>query len=170
MVAVAVALAAIVLVGRDEERPSEPHSFAFWPRDGASKAPGFERMEGPPCGEVAVVKVSKLPTAKDGPLETEIVVELDGSGKVIRRWPMPVNFTPHAIRAEELLVTAGDAGFWVREGGTFRREPKLPALAAKPVACDLSSVFGKSDYAACGVFVDLKSLKERTLGYQGVCT
>lgn len=73
-------------------------------------------------------------------------------------------------RGDELLVSAGDKSFWVRADGSFRRESKVRASAVKLFACDLTSVFGKSDYAHCSLFVDLESHKERTLGYQGVCT
>lgn len=148
-------------------------SFTFWPGKGASKAPGFERMWDHPCGEVASAQVSKLPTASNGPLQSEVVVELDRRGNVIRRWPMPVDFTPHALRREELLVVAGDKGFWVRSSGSFRRATAIPATPTSDVGmfqCNLKSVFGKSDYAGCRRFVDLTSRKKRILGYQGVCS
>ena len=170
VIAIVVVVAGFALTGGGQDRPSRSERFAFWPRDGASAAPGFERTLDHPCGEVAVAKVSKLPTAKDGPLEAELVVELDSGGKVIHRWPMPVDHLPRAVRGDELLVSAGDKGVWVRADGSFRRELGAPASTVKLFACDLTSVFGKSDYAQCGVFVDVESHKERTLGYQGVCT
>lgn len=170
VVALSVALAGLALVDFGKAPLEKSERFAFWPHDGVSTAQGFERMLDHPCGEVAVAKVSKLPTAEDSPLEAELVVELDSGGKVIRRWPMPVDYWPRAVRGEELLVSAGDMSFWVRADGSFRRETKTPSFSAKPVSCDLTSVFGKSDYARCSIFVDLETLKERTIGYQGVCT
>lgn len=149
---------------------SGPESFQFWPGSGAERAPGFERMGGHPCGEVAHAKVSKLPTKKSGPLESEVVVELDHRGRVIRRWPMPVDFLPRALRREEMLFALGDHGFWVRPNGSFRKATTIPAPDDKPVECDLARVFGASEYARCSVFVDLETRKQRTLGYQAVCT
>ncbi len=145
-------------------------SFGFWPGKGVTKAPGFERMSEHPCGEAAYAKVSKLPTKADGPLISEVAVELDRRGKVIGRWPMPVDYTPHALRGAELLVTAGDGGFWIRPNGSFTRATALPASEATQVDCNLKHVFGESVYAGCSVFVDVASGKKRTLGYQGVCT
>lgn len=145
--------------------------FSFWPGDGADHAAGFERRYGHPCGEAVTAKVSKLPTANKGPFISEHVVELDARGKVIRRWPMPVDYLPRALRGNELLVTDGQEGFWVRPNGAFEKASAIPpAHDNLPFQCDLTSVFGKSEYARCEVFVDLVSQKKRTLGHQGVCT
>ena len=123
-----------------------------------------------PCGEAAYAKVSKLPTSVHGPLISEVAVELDRRGKVIRSWPMPVDYRPQALRGAELLVAEGDKGFWIRPDGSFTRATALSENDSKEVACDLKRVFGKSDYAMCSVFVDVKSGKKRKLGYQAVCT
>lgn len=150
---------------------SRAEEFSFWPGDGAERAAGFQAKHGHPCGEVARANVSKLPTADKGPLISELTVELNARGKVIRRWPMPVDYTPRALRGNELLAVAGDKGFWIRPNGKFRRAEAIPpADDSLPFQCDLASVVGKSAYAGCQVFVDLASRKKRTLGYQGVCT
>ncbi|MEQ1866704.1 MAG: hypothetical protein ABL996_18865 [Micropepsaceae bacterium] len=151
---------------------SGSESFQFWPGKGAAAALGFQRMSEHPCGEVAYAEVSRLPTAKNGPLLSEVVVELNRRGKVARRWPMPVDYVPRALRGEELLVVAGDIGFWIRSNGSFRKATTIPAPEDRSglFKCDLTRVFGKSAYAGCSVFVDLVSHKERTLGYQGVCS
>jgi hypothetical protein len=146
-------------------------SFRFWPGKGAETAPGFERMSEHPCGEAAIADVSRLPIAKEGPLRSEVVVELNRRGKVIVRWPMPVDFSAHALRGKELLVVSHDNGFWIRPNGSFRKATTIPKTGdLRPINCDLTSVFGKSGYAQCSVFVDLVSHKKRTLGYQGVCS
>jgi len=145
-------------------------SFRFWPGKDAERVAGFERVSDHPCGSVATATVSKLPTASNGPLISEVVVELCPGGKVIRRWPMPVDYVPRALRGKDLLVAVGDEGFWVRSDGSFKRASHVPKPDQTPFRCNLESVFGKSDYAGCSVFVDLVSRKRRTLGYQGVCT
>ncbi len=151
---------------------SASESFGFWPGKGARSAPGFERMSEHPCGEVAYARVSTLPTSPNGPLQSEVVVELDRRGKVIRRWPMPVDFMPHALRGNELLAVVGGKGIWIRPNGSFRKATAIPddPTSGDMIECDLTSVFGKSAYARCSRFVDLASRKMRTLGYQGVCT
>jgi hypothetical protein len=166
----ALLLLACLLLAAGSGVASAAELFRFWPGEGASEAPGFKRMSEHPCGEVAIAEVAKLPTAKNGPLLSEVVVELNQRGKVIRRWPMPVDYTPQAVRGAELLVTAGEEGFWIRSNGTFRRASAMPAHDYTPFKCDLMSVFGKSEYAGCSIFVDLASKRKRTLGYQGVCT
>lgn len=150
---------------------SAAESFPFWPGKGAEAAPGFQRMSEHPCGEVAYAEVSKLPTTDNGPLLSEVVVELGRRGKVVRRWPTPVDSVPHSVSGAELLFMLGERGFWVRSDGSFRRAA-TPATGdgSALLNCDLTSVFGKSGYAQCSIFVDLVSRKKRTLGYQGVCS
>lgn len=146
--------------------------FSFWPGKNVEKAPGFQSLSEHPCGQVAHAKVAKLPTGNNGPLLVDIVVEMDKRNRVIQRWPSPVDFVPSAVRGTELLVTAGERRFWVRPNGSFRKASEIPAdnQVSAQFKCDLSSVFGRSNYAACSVYVDLASGRKRTLGYQGVCS
>lgn len=147
--------------------------FNFWPGDGADNAAGFQSREPHPCGEVVRAKVSKLPTTDTGPLLSEFAVELSERGKIIGRWPLPVDYVPRALRGEELLATFADKGVgavWIRPDGAFRKASTLPPADDRAlVQCD-TSVFGSSASAGCEVFVDLRSRKKRTLGYQGVCS
>ena len=145
--------------------------FGFWPNEGAREAPGFKSMSEGPCGEVAYAEVAKLPLPKGGALASELIVELNRRGKVIRRWPGPVDYTPSALKGDELLVTAGERGFWIRPDGTFRKASPLPSSErGEDFACDLKQVFGNSAYAGCAIFKDVVTRKKRRLGYQGVCT
>src|SRR5262249_46945706 len=145
--------------------------FGFWPGKGAKKAAGFQRMWDHPCGQALDAEVRRLPIGGNGPFVAETVVELNARGKVIGRWPMPVDYVPHAIRGKQLLVAQGDKGFWIRSTGAFTKAFALPPHNDRQVfQCNLKSVFGKSDYAGCQVFVDLASHRERTLGYQGICS
>lgn len=167
----ALRLFAVLLLACGLGGASAAEVFQFWPGEGAKSAAGFQRMSEHPCGEVAIAEVSKLPTAKKGPLVSELVVELDPQGKVINRWPMPVDYDLRAARGGELLVVVANSGFWIRANGTFRRATAIPPPDKRsPVKCDLTSVFGKSAYAACSVLTDLASHKDRTFGYEGVCT
>jgi hypothetical protein len=166
-----ITLAACVLLPAGSMAATPAVLFQFWPGKGAERAPGFVETHGHPCGEVALAKVSKLPTAKNGPLQSDLVVELNAGGKVIRRWPMPVDFLPRAVRGNELLVSIADEGYWVRPDGSFKKAEALPAIGDRqPFKCDLTRVFGKSDFAMCETLVDLVSHKKRTFGHQGVCT
>lgn len=146
-------------------------TFSFWPGKGASSAPGFKSMDDHPCGEVATAEVSKIPTAKNSPLDPELVVELNARGKIIRRWSTPVDTYPRALRGEELLIYLdGKGGYWIRPDGSFAKATSLPPDRSEQTTCDLKSVFGDSGSAQCETFVDLTSGKKRTLGYQGVCS
>jgi hypothetical protein len=161
---IAALIAAVACDAADAE------TFQFWPGKGASTAPGFKGMSEHPCGEVAVAEVSKLPSTKYEPLQPDLVVELNSHGKVIRRWPSPVDYSARALKGDELLVTAGNRGYWIRPNGEFRKASEVPARSDTLVECDLTSVFGKSSYAQCSIFTDLASGKRRRLGYQGVCS
>jgi hypothetical protein len=87
-----VCLLGVAIVGG----ASASETFRFWPGKGAASAPGFQGIGEHPCGEVAEATVSKLPTARNGRLIPEVVVELDRRGKIVRRWPMPVDYTARA--------------------------------------------------------------------------
>jgi hypothetical protein len=85
---------------------------------------------------------------------------------------MPVDYTPLALRGEELLIGFGDARYLVKPNGDFRRSPSKIAStsASADVKCNLRKVFGDSGYSRCIVVADLLSLKKRTLGFQNACT
>jgi hypothetical protein len=145
-------------------------TFRFWPGKGASSAPGFKGMSDHPCGEVAEAEVSKLPSPNYEPLGPDLVVELNRRGKVIRRWPAPVDHNISAVKGDKILVTAGERAFWIRPDGSFKKEAVIPQSSVTLAECDLTSVFGKSAYARCAIYRDLATGKKRTLGYQGVCS
>jgi len=144
--------------------------FHFWFEGDVSRVAGFQSIEDHPCGEIAVVKVDKLPPFGKGRLTSEKAVELDASGKAIRRWPMPVNFTPVAVRDNQLLIEFADDRYWVEPDGKFQRAGKLALPAAKPAQCKTAVEFKDSDYVECQAFPDLGSRAPRTIAYEGICT
>jgi hypothetical protein len=146
-------------------------SFAFWPGKGAKRAPSFQTInEDHACGEVVIAKVSKLPRIGKGPLQSEKVVELNSRGKVIRRWPVPIDYRVDGIKADELFVHVGMKNYWIRPDGSFRQAKPITVSDMKMAHCELREVFADSEDAQCGKFLDLRSQKERTLGYEGPCT
>ena len=166
-----VMMAALVwLLASDVTSALADEIFQFWPGKGADRVPGVQLTHEHPCGQIALARVSKLPTGADGPLIAEEVVELDRRGKVLRRWPMPVDFTPHAVRGSALLAVLARKGIWIRPDGSFSRAKTIPAASDRPIDCDLNAVFGASAYNECAVFTDIASHRKRTLGFQGVCS
>jgi len=142
----------------------------FWFEGDVSRVAGYQSVEDHPCGAIAIVKVDKLPPFGKGRLTSEKAVELDPSGKAIRRWPMPVNFTPVAVRDRQLLIEFAGQRYWVEPDGKYQRAGKLWLPAVKPAQCKTAIEFKDSDYVQCEAFPDLGSRTPRTIAYEGICT
>jgi len=152
-------------------RASAAEPFTFWFEGDISRLAGLQAIQDHPCGAVAVVKVDKLPLpGAKGRITVEKVVELDAAGKTLQRWPMPVNYTPVAVRDTQLLVELGRERFWIWPNGQFQRAGKLALPSAKPVQCKTGAEFKGSDYVQCEAFPDMGSRVPRMIAFEGVCT
>jgi hypothetical protein len=127
-------------------------------------------------GQVALARVRRIPpVGHAGPLIPEEVVELDRSGVIIARWPIPIDRFVLAVQGDELVVPgpalSSEPALFVSSDGAFRLF-SVPDRAPSPVArsCPDLLEFRGSAYLRCFVFEDLRTHAERSLAFQGPCT
>ena len=131
-------------------------------------------VDGHPCGQVAVVRLTRLPPTDAKPLQPDKVVEIDAKGRVLRTWATPVDSLPVAFIGDSLVVEVPGTGrfYKVRQS---REIEEVAAPSPKPMSnfsrqCPKVTAFGKSDYLQCGSAIDIRTGKGRLLAFQSVCT
>ena len=127
-------------------------------------------------GKIAIVKVDRMPAPakKESALGSELVVELDKGGKVIRRWGMPVDAVVAGVTGDRIIVaisaTAKQA-LSISSSGALALAPiPGPASFIQQTQCPAIKAFGDSDYVRCFEFQDLNSTGVRRIAYQRPCT
>lgn len=156
--------------------PGEQFTFTFLPGKGASKAPGFLRLEEGPCGNLAIARVSKMPRySANAALVPDEVFEVSASGSLIRRWSTPVGALPVGMNGTRLLFATGELRLWVRPDGTLarlRKSEKTGRLESENYheQCPQVKAFSGSAYVGCLIFRDPVSGAKRTLVFQHPCT
>jgi len=122
-----------------------------------------------PCGAYVTRLVERIPTAEDGPLDAEWIVEFDADGRELSRWPAPVDFMPEAIDGERLQVADGKLALRVETDGRFEVvtpiNPDLPRID-----CPEIERFEGSDYLQCTTLRDASTGADRRIAFEGVCT
>ncbi len=141
----------------------------FWFEGDVSRVAGYQSVEDHPCGVIAIVKVDKLPPFGKGRLTSEKAVEMDASGKAIRRWPIPVDARPVAVRDNQLLFEYDRTRYWVEPDGKVQRAGKLSLPAVKETQCKTAIEFKDADYVHCEAFPDMGTRAPRTIAYEGAC-
>lgn len=148
---------------------------SLWPVGNVESLPGVVSVEDGPCGSVARVRLSRLPPLDSIPLKPERVVEIDAAGQVIRRWATPVDTYPVALDGKALIV--GFNGRVYYKVGADRHIQLIAGLPAPDTkfegserTCPKLPEFGKSAYARCWGFRDLKTQREHILMFEGVCS
>lgn len=169
-------ITAIVLLGVCTAASAQAIDVQLWPGPGAKKDPRVISInDDGPCGPIALARVSRLPSpATKGPLQSERVVELSNSGKVLRTWPKPAYYDVIGIAGTQLLVAPygndSDA-IAVASAGQFGPiTPPTDRPGLTQYECPRMSVFGNSAYVRCHEIKDLKSNKTRRLAFEGPCT
>ena len=167
----AVLLLFVALSGSSAE-DSKVYELQFWPGKGVEKDPRYVSMEDHPCGKVVVARVRALPPIGSvSALHPERVIEMDSTGKVVRRWPIPVDACPVGLNGTRLLVDTGLLKFWVTPKGVITPYGTAIALPPpEPVSCSRSREFGDSAYVQCRRFRDQTSGKYRILSFEGPCS
>ena len=149
-------------------------SLAFWAGPSAEKDPRVSEVEDHHActGRVAIAKVERLPTSKGGPLEPEFVEELDNKGRVVRRWPMPVDSYVIGVKEASIFVGpfahASGNSLEVNLNGTYA-PAQFDASEPRNVECPGKATV-ESAYRRCFLFKDAATAKERLLTFQGPCT
>jgi len=125
---------------------------------------------------IAIVKVDRMPApaTKESALGSELVVEFDKGGKVIRRWGMPVDAVVAAVTGDRIIVaisaTAKQA-LSISSSGALALTP-VPGTTSfiQQTQCPPLKAFGDSGYLRCFEFQDLNTAQVRRIAYQGPCT
>lgn len=151
---------------------AQSFEFAFWPSPAASSDPRVKEIAEHPCGSVAIARVRTIPPYKrDDVLVPERILETGPSGKVVRRWVMPVDGSVRGVVGDRLVIHYDSRLYEIRPDGrialwTSKRSLPEPVLGV----CNVPTELLPSDYAMCGRFIDLATGKPRQLSYEGVCT
>jgi hypothetical protein len=153
-----------------DSRPT--YELRFWPGPNAKSDSRVIQIVEHPCGSVAIARVKSLPPPKKGQvLNPERVVELSPRGEVVRRWAMPVDFSPMGVRGDSIVVQLGQSRLWLDLNGNISTVEENIAIPHPEAAqCDKLREFGNSAYARCWRYRDLQNGHPRVLAYEGVCT
>lgn len=156
------------------ELPALPDSdlleLSFWPGPGAARDPRTRTILDHPCGRVVVARVAVLPDhSKRGALIPEVAVELNTSGRVLTRWPVPVDSYPIAFAGNRLLLNVGELKLWVNPGGVIARYAGKDSIpGGTDVPC--SRKVENSAYIVCQSLPDLRSGRKRIVQFESPCT
>lgn len=123
-------------------------------------------------GNIAIVRVKRLPTSDDQALHPDWAYELDKSGAVVRRWPIPVENEVIGIAGNSLFVapaTSPEANWLTVEldgsyGASNFKGPKSVERTACPAG------YAKQPADRCFNVKDQSSQRLRLLSWAGPCT
>ena len=150
-------------------------NIRLWEEGDASRNTLVLRIERHCCcsGNVALVKVKRMPHPGEGPFAGEKVIELSEDNKILRKWYMPVDEIVLGIEDSFILSGYGNSKTALRIGtdGNLSHVP-APKFEAESIDCPSAAQveFPDSGYLGCFVYRDLRSGQRRILGYQGPCT
>ena len=155
----------------------------FWAGEGAERDPRVVKLTDHCCctGHIAIARTARLPSpAATGPLQSELVVEFDGTGAITVSWPLPVDLYVAGVRGERILVplapiedAGSDRAVLISPDGAVRLTT-MPGSLAEPVwvSCPdaIQHRWGGSAYVRCFEFSDLETGRARRLAFEGPCT
>jgi len=154
----------------------QPPELHYWIRDGVSKSQrrGLDLRDGP-CGPY-VMAPSRLTAPPDNRLEADQIVEVDSTGAVLRKWPVPEGWLLGIIGNEVLVAHdfggREDLALAVTTDGRYRVMPVdnyLHAEIRKASECPRYDGFGNSAYSTCSI-IQQPDATVRYLIWQGPCT
>jgi hypothetical protein len=121
-----------------------------------------------PCGSAALVHWPTIPPT-DARLQGERVVEIDSTGRELRRWPVPIDQWPQGLRGDELLLSLQvgrrrDLALAVSTDGRYRVVEVMGDREPQFVTCPPYQGFGESAYVRC------VRLGRRLLIFEGPCS
>jgi hypothetical protein len=140
----------------------------------ARDRPGVVSLSPHPCGEIAIVRLDRMPRLEPGgrsPLDPELIAETGGAGKRSARWSVPVDYRPIAIRGREILIDHGGQRLWIGTGGRIKRDKGGRTYPRpEPVSCPAGGVHRGSEYAVCAALADVESGRRRVIEYEAPCS
>ena len=174
---IAMALLALSPAGA-QEKAKQVYQIQLWAGPNAKADPRVVGVYNHHACEsrIAIAKVDRMPAPakKESALGSELVVEFDKSGKVIRRWGMPVDAVVAAVVADRIIVAisaAAKQALSISSSGALALTPVPgPTSFIQQTQCPAIKAFGGSDYIRCFEFQDLNTAETRKIAYQGPCT
>jgi hypothetical protein len=157
----------VSLAGAAFASPDSAYELSFRSGRYAELAPGFVQRYDHPCGEVVTLRVASLQSAADTTHRADRVMELDAQGRMMREWPLPVDYVPRAVNGVELLIVFGQRAFWVSPEGNLRPDSLKDRLPeARPEECRRAGADGPLQ---CALFTDVGTGAPRRIGYPAAC-
>jgi len=162
----------VALSATDSAAQPVAFEFSFWPGKSAQRDPRFLRLLEHPCGQVAVARVTILPGVKEtGALIAEQVLEVNAQDQIVRRWRVPVDSYPLALRGGHLIFQGGLATYRVDQQGRVSRYPgPRPKRPSPRKSCPGGAYFPGSAYAVCQTLTDLTTGQPRRIRFEAPCT
>jgi len=97
-------LAALLLLSALSASASDGVWVGFWTTD--VKPPDGVQVLDHPCGTALWIKTDVVPS--NGPwLEADVMHEIDGSGKILRTWNVPIDHYPVGVDGDKVLLAYG---------------------------------------------------------------
>jgi hypothetical protein len=159
--------------------PQPGVEFFFGVRDNTPQDPRVVRVGPHPCGEYAIARITRFPSLTvKGYLIPDLVVEVDSSNRVIRRWPKPLDSYITGIRGDRLLIDTvpamGNRYYLISPNGTFQfHGSRLQTPSPSPRFIRRVTnhpEFGNSAYAGLWHYTDPQTGRTRRIMYEANCT
>ena len=151
-----------------------PFEIALWANDDSvERLPNLVATSSHPCGAIAVVRLHAMPPlqAPEGALAPELVAEIDADGTTLRRWSVPVDYQPLALRGEALLISHGEQHLWIgTDGGIARGDPGQPPDDIQALVCPARAPLADSEYRQCAFLHDRETGEARRIVFESSCT
>lgn len=139
----------------------------------------LENTKPHPCGKTFSMCISKITETTE--LSPAWAYELSTDGKLLEKWPLPVDAQVWSIAGTEIFAAyPNQDGFensWTQPS-KIRINPHGKFSAISQISESKHKIFECSKYtndpnikqAYCHIFRDLKSSKERIIAFEPVCT
>ena len=126
-----------------------------------------------PCGIVRDVETEAL--SDEG---TDLAVEFDAGGKIVRRWRIPVDATSKLVAGERLVFSDVRSLLEVDANGRLSRvdpissEASMVPAASVALKCprQVRAAFGRSPSLVCGTIQDAAGGAGHRIAFQSVCS
>lgn len=164
--------AALCLVGFQSIVNAQPFEVTLWvDHKRATKSSLKKSVQAHPCGAVVTKRLSQVPHYRASAIvQPDQAVEFSASGKILAVWAIPVDMSVVGVDGDSILVADRGRTLAIDSGRYIKRRTAISRQIGVPEKCPLKKVFGNSDYARCESFVDDRTKKRRTIGFEGVCT
>jgi hypothetical protein len=76
----------------------------FWPTK--VKPPANVLVDDHPCGTALTIRATMVPRNVDW-IEADVIHEIDGSGRILRTWRVPIDHYPVGVEGDNVLLALG---------------------------------------------------------------